>query len=120
VTRRRRDEKVHEVHEVHGSTEVHVRERRFGRTGWQVSEVGYGMWGMGGWTGSDDDESLGSLHRAIALGCTFFDTAWVYGQGRSETLLGQTIRSHPDARIVVATKIPRSTCGGRRTDHIRD
>jgi aryl-alcohol dehydrogenase-like predicted oxidoreductase len=53
-----------------------------------VSEAGYGMWGMGGWTGSDDDESLGSLHRAIELGCTFFDTAWVYGQGRSEKLLG--------------------------------
>jgi aryl-alcohol dehydrogenase-like predicted oxidoreductase len=64
------------------------------------------MWGMGGWTGSDDDESLGSLHRAIELGCTFFDTAWVYGQGRSEKLLGQTIRSHPGARIIVATKIP--------------
>ena len=80
--------------------------RRFGRTGWQVSEVGYGMWGMGGWTGSDDAESLSSLHRSIELGCTFFDTAWVYGQGRSEKLLGQTIRSHPGARIIVATKIP--------------
>jgi len=83
-----------------------VRERRFGRTGWQVSEVGYGMWGMGGWTGSDDAESLASLHRSIELGCTFFDTAWVYGQGRSEKLLGQTIRSHPGARIIAATKIP--------------
>jgi aryl-alcohol dehydrogenase-like predicted oxidoreductase len=83
-----------------------VRERRFGRTGWQASEVGYGMWGMGGWTGSDDAESLRSLDRAIELGCTFFDTAWVYGLGRSEKLLGQTIRSHPSARIIAATKIP--------------
>ncbi len=83
-----------------------MRERRFGRTGWLVSEIGYGMWGMGGWTGSDDAESLASLHRAIELGCTFFDTAWVYGQGRSEQLLGQTIRAHPGARILVATKIP--------------
>jgi aryl-alcohol dehydrogenase-like predicted oxidoreductase len=83
-----------------------VRTRRFGHTGWQVSEIGYGMWGMGGWTGSDDAESLGSLHRAIELGCTFFDTAWVYGEGRSEKLLGQTLRSHPDSRLVVATKIP--------------
>jgi aryl-alcohol dehydrogenase-like predicted oxidoreductase len=83
-----------------------MRTRRFGRTGWQVSEVGYGMWGMGGWTGSDDNESLRALHRAIELGCTFFDTAWVYGTGRSEKLLGQTIKSHPNQKLVVATKIP--------------
>ena len=83
-----------------------MRTRRFGRTGWQASEVGYGMWGMGGWTGSDDAESLASLHRAIELGCTFFDTAWVYGVGRSEKLLGQTLRSHPGAGLIVATKIP--------------
>jgi len=83
-----------------------MRTRRFGRTGWQVSEVGYGMWGMGGWTGSDDAESLRALHRAIELGCTFFDTAWVYGTGRSEKLLGQTIKSHPNQKLVVATKIP--------------
>jgi aryl-alcohol dehydrogenase-like predicted oxidoreductase len=83
-----------------------MRYRRFGRTGWQVSEIGYGMWGMGGWTGSDDAESLASLHRAIELRCTFFDTAWVYGQGRSEKLLGQALRSHPDSPLIVATKIP--------------
>jgi aryl-alcohol dehydrogenase-like predicted oxidoreductase len=83
-----------------------VRTRRFGRTGWRISEIGYGMWGMGGWTGSDDAESLASLDRAIELGCTFFDTAWVYGVGRSEKLLGQTLRSHPEAQLVVATKIP--------------
>ena len=58
---------------------------RFGRTGWQVSEIGYGMWGMGGWTGSDDEESLRALDRAFALGCNFFDTAWAYGDGKSET-----------------------------------
>src|SRR5215467_593794 len=83
-----------------------MRQRTFGRTGWQVSEIGYGMWGMGGWTGSDDEESLRALDRAIALGCTFFDTAWVYGLGRSERLLGQIIRSHRDRRLIVATKIP--------------
>jgi len=83
-----------------------MRYRRFGRTGWQVSEVGYGMWGMGGWTGSDDEESLRALDRAFALGCNFFDTAWVYGQGKSETLLGQALRAHPDTSVIVATKIP--------------
>ena len=50
--------------------------RTFGRTGWQVSEIGYGMWGMAGWSGSDDEESSASLDRAVALGCNFFDTAW--------------------------------------------
>src|SRR5262249_16743494 len=55
--------------------------RRFGRTNWQVSELGYGMWGMGAWTGSDDAESLASLQRSVDLGCNFFDTAWVYGEG---------------------------------------
>jgi aryl-alcohol dehydrogenase-like predicted oxidoreductase len=63
-----------------------MRHRRFGRTGWQVSEMGYGMWGMGGWTGSDDEESRRSLDRAIALGCNFFDTAYAYGLGRSEAI----------------------------------
>jgi aryl-alcohol dehydrogenase-like predicted oxidoreductase len=57
--------------------------RSFGRTGWKVSEIGYGMWGMAGWTGSDDQESLRALDRAVELGCTFFDTAWAYGDGRS-------------------------------------
>jgi aryl-alcohol dehydrogenase-like predicted oxidoreductase len=80
--------------------------RTFGRTGWKVSEVGYGMWGMAGWTGSDDEESHASLDRAIALGCNFFDTAWAYGEGHSERLLGATLRRHPGVRLYVATKIP--------------
>jgi aryl-alcohol dehydrogenase-like predicted oxidoreductase len=71
-----------------------------------VSEIGYGMWGMGAWSGSDDTESLASLHRAVELGCTFFDTAWAYGQGHSERLLGQVARAHRDRPIVVASKIP--------------
>jgi aryl-alcohol dehydrogenase-like predicted oxidoreductase len=80
--------------------------RRFGRTGWQVSEIGYGMWGMGGWTGSDDEESRRALDCALALGCNFFDTAWAYGQGKSETLLGEALRAHRGATAYVATKIP--------------
>jgi aryl-alcohol dehydrogenase-like predicted oxidoreductase len=80
--------------------------RTFGRTGWEVSEVGYGMWGMAGWTGSDDEESLASLDLAVELGCNFFDTAWAYGDGKSEQLLGQTLRRNAGKRLYVATKIP--------------
>ena len=80
--------------------------RRFGRKGWMVSEIGYGMWGMASWSKSDDNESLGSLQKAVDLGCNFFDTAWAYGEGRSEKLLGQTLRANPDKKLYTATKIP--------------
>jgi aryl-alcohol dehydrogenase-like predicted oxidoreductase len=83
-----------------------MRYRTFGRTGWQVSEVGYGMWAMAGWTGSDDEESQRSLDRAIELGCNFFDTAWAYGDGHSERLLGACVKRHPGKRLYLATKIP--------------
>jgi aryl-alcohol dehydrogenase-like predicted oxidoreductase len=83
-----------------------MKYRRFGRTGWQVSEIGYGMWGMGGWTGSDDDESLEALQLAVDLGCNFFDTAWAYGAGHSENLLGQLVRANPQHKLYTATKIP--------------
>src|SRR5258707_6977859 len=80
--------------------------RRFGRTGWNVSEIGYGMWGMAGWTGSEDAESLASLQRAVDLGCNFFDTAWAYGDGHSEGLLGKVLRANADKRLYTATKVP--------------
>ncbi|HVF67436.1 MAG TPA: aldo/keto reductase [Pyrinomonadaceae bacterium] len=83
-----------------------MRYRRFGRTGWEVSEMGYGMWGMGGWSGSDDEESMNSLQRAVDLGCNFFDTAWAYGEGRSEALLGRLVRANPDGKLYTATKVP--------------
>jgi aryl-alcohol dehydrogenase-like predicted oxidoreductase len=80
--------------------------RRFGRTGWNVSEIGYGMWGMAGWTGSEDKESLESLQRSVDLGCNFFDTAWAYGDGHSEELLGKVLRANPGKTLYTATKIP--------------
>jgi aryl-alcohol dehydrogenase-like predicted oxidoreductase len=80
--------------------------RRFGKTGWQVSEIGYGMWGMGEWTGSQDEESLASLARAIHLGCNFFDTAWAYGEGHSEALLGKALRANPAKKLYLVTKVP--------------
>jgi aryl-alcohol dehydrogenase-like predicted oxidoreductase len=80
--------------------------RRFGRTGWNVSEIGYGMWGMAGWSGSEDEQSLQALQHAVDLGCNFFDTAWGYGEGHSETLLGKIIRANPHKTLYAATKIP--------------
>jgi aryl-alcohol dehydrogenase-like predicted oxidoreductase len=84
-----------------------VNYRRLGRTGLEVSEVGYGAWGIGQsmWLGAEDDESLAALNRAIDLGVTLIDTALGYGNGHSEQLVGEAVRSRSE-RIVVATKIP--------------
>jgi aryl-alcohol dehydrogenase-like predicted oxidoreductase len=86
-----------------------MHERTFGRLGWQVGEIGYGMWGIGGWTGSDDERSLESLQLALDAGCNFFDTAWEYGEGRSELVLGRLLRANRARRVYVATKIPPKT-----------
>jgi len=83
-----------------------MRYRTFGRTGWSISELGYGMWGLAGWSGSDDDETAAALERAVELGCNFFDTAWAYGNGHSERLLGNLVRHHPEQPLYVATKVP--------------
>ena len=83
-----------------------MQNRQFGRAGWQVSEIGYGMWGMASWSNSKDQESLRSLQAAVELGCNFFDTAYAYGDGHSEKLLGQTVRANRDHRLYTATKIP--------------
>jgi len=80
--------------------------RKFGRSNWKVSEIGYGMWGASGWKGSDDSQSEHSLDLAISKGVNFFDTAWGYGEGHSEQLLGKLVKRHQDRKIYVATKIP--------------
>ncbi|MEK7543592.1 MAG: aldo/keto reductase [Patescibacteria group bacterium] len=72
--------------------------RTLGKTGWKVSELS--------WTGSDDKESLHALHRSVERGVNFFDTAWVYGNGRSEKLLGKLLQKYPNKRLYAATKIP--------------
>jgi aryl-alcohol dehydrogenase-like predicted oxidoreductase len=87
-----------------------MKYRELGRTGWKVSEVSFGAWAIGGaWGKVDDAESLAALRRAIELGVNFIDTADVYGDGRSERLVGQVCRENKD-RIYVATK------AGRRLD----
>ena len=80
--------------------------RRFGRTNWKVSEIGYGMWGLAGWTGSEASEVDRALERSVALGCNFFDTAWAYGAGMSEQVLNRLLKKHTGKKLYVATKIP--------------
>jgi aryl-alcohol dehydrogenase-like predicted oxidoreductase len=82
--------------------------RRLGKTGLEVSEVGFGAWGIGRtmWIGADDKESLQALDRAIGLGVNFIDTALVYGDGHSEKLVGETVRRHRAEPVHVATKVP--------------
>ena len=91
--------------------------RTFGRLGWPVSELGYGMWGMGGWSESDDDESRQALQLAVDLGCTFFDTAWGYGAGHSEGLLGELVRANPEKSSIRPPRYrPRTSNGPHGAD----
>jgi len=83
-----------------------MKYRKLGRTGFEVSEMAHGLWGMSGWSGSDDRESLEALQLATDLGCNFFDTAWAYGEGKSDGLLGQILSSNSQKRLYAASKIP--------------
>src|SRR5512136_2944263 len=84
--------------------------RELGRTGWKVSEISFGTWAIGGaWGDVDDRESVAALHRSLDLGVNFFDTADVYGDGRSERLLAQ-LRKERSEEFYIATK------AGRRLD----
>jgi aryl-alcohol dehydrogenase-like predicted oxidoreductase len=83
-----------------------MKYRRFGRLGWQVSEIGAGMWGAVAWSGGDVSQVRMALQRAVDLGGNFFDTAWAYGAGASEGLLGDLVRANPGRRLYTATKIP--------------
>lgn len=80
--------------------------RRLGRTDLTVSDIGHGLWGMSGWSGSEDRESLQALQLAVDLGCNFFDTAWAYGQGKSDSLLGEIMARNKGKRLYAASKIP--------------
>ncbi len=84
-----------------------MRYRNLARTGYEVSEIGYGAWGIGKhlWIGAEDSESLRALHRAVDQGVNFIDTALAYGDGHSERLVSQILREREE-RIYVATKVP--------------
>ncbi len=83
-----------------------MKYRKLGRTGFEVSDIGYGLWGMSGWSGSDDSESLASMQLSVDLGCNFFDTAWAYGDGKSDGLLGEIMGRNSGKRLYAASKIP--------------
>jgi aryl-alcohol dehydrogenase-like predicted oxidoreductase len=83
-----------------------MRYRRLGRTNLSVSEIGHGLWGMSGWSGSDDQLSAQALETSADLGCNFFDTAWAYGDGNSDRLLGRLLLRDPQKRLVAASKVP--------------
>jgi aryl-alcohol dehydrogenase-like predicted oxidoreductase len=83
-----------------------VKYRKLGRTGFEVSEIAHGLWGMSGWSGSDDRQSLEALQLAVDLGCNFFDTAWAYGEGKSDSLLGKILSANRGKRLYAASKIP--------------
>ncbi len=82
--------------------------RPLGRTGWNISEIGFGSWGIGGgeWGATDDTISLAALHRAIDLGVNFIDTADVYGDGHAEQLIAE-VRKARSEQLIVATKAGR-------------
>ena len=87
-----------------------IQQRAFGRTGRSVSDLGVGMWGMGGgiggWTGADDGQSMAVLQAALDAGVSFFDSALVYGYGHTDRLLGELVRANPGRGLFVASKVP--------------
>ncbi|HEX2866962.1 MAG TPA: aldo/keto reductase [Ignavibacteriales bacterium] len=82
--------------------------RTFGKLGWQISEIGFGAWAIGGdmWGHQDDTESIKALHKALDFGVNFIDTAQGYGKGHSEELIGRVLKERTDKEIFVATKVP--------------
>ena len=83
-----------------------MRYRKSGRTGFEVSEIAHGLWGMGSWIDSDDAQSMAAMKLGIELGCNFFDSAWAYGDGRSDGLLGRVLKEHPGKKLYAASKVP--------------
>jgi aryl-alcohol dehydrogenase-like predicted oxidoreductase len=83
-----------------------MKYRKLGRSGFNVSDIAHGLWGMGGWSGSEDQESLQAMQMAIEQGSNFFDTAWAYGEGKSDGLLGEILSRNKGKRLYAASKVP--------------
>lgn len=85
-----------------------MRSRQFGRTQWEVSEIGFGAWAIGGaWGDVSEDDAKGAVHAALDAGMTFIDTADVYGDGRSERIIRDVLKERGGTRPMVATKAGR-------------
>jgi len=84
-----------------------IQRRTLGRTGFPVSEIGFGAWGIGGnqWRGHSEEEARAALRRALELGVNFIDTALAYNEGHSERIIGEILRE-TGAQAYVATKVP--------------
>jgi len=100
-----------------------MKYRELGKTGYTVSEVSFGAWAIGdAWGDVNDDESIAALHRAVDLGVNFFDTADVYGDGRSERLLAKLKRDRAGEEIIIATKagrrLPEQTAAGYNRENL--
>ncbi|TDF39193.1 aldo/keto reductase [Alteromonadaceae bacterium M269] len=83
-----------------------MQTRRLGRTGLSVSDIGHGLWGMGDWSDADNLQSAQALIQSSSEGCTFYDSAWAYGNGHSDKLLGSALRDMNNDAVVSATKVP--------------
>lgn len=84
-----------------------MKYRTFGRLGWKVSDIGFGAWAIGGsWGPQSESDSVAALNRALDLGCNFIDTAQGYGDGKSERIIAQVLKSRKGEKVYVATKIP--------------
>lgn len=83
-----------------------MKYRTLGKSGITVSEIGHGLWGMGSWSDAEDEASKAALRRSILGGCSFYDSAFVYGDGRSDSLIGTVAREFPQKPLVLASKIP--------------
>ncbi len=80
--------------------------RKLGRTNLEISEIGHGVWSMGDWKDSDDEQSMEALRLSVELGCNFYDSAWAYGSGHADQLVGRLIKEFPDKDLIVAGKVP--------------
>ena len=99
-----------------------MRYRALGRTGWQVSDISFGAWAIGGsWGKVSDEESLATLRKAVECGVNFIDTADVYGDGRSERLIAKFKKEHKE-ELIVATKagrrLPKQTEAGYSRENL--
>ena len=83
-----------------------MKYRTLGRTGFEVSDIGQGLWGMSGWSDADQTQARHALQLAIDNGCNFFDTAWAYGNGQSDGFLGEAMKNNKGKRLYAASKIP--------------